>query len=114
MYLEQRVLDLPFWAMAAATVDAIGSRARAVAIGIRSVSVIDGESVPGAGSVPGATIPTQLIRIAGNEDDIWSRLASCDPPVIGTRRDGFVHLDLRSVLPTDDGHVRAALLSALT
>jgi L-seryl-tRNA(Ser) seleniumtransferase len=114
MYLEQRVLDLPFWAMAAATVDAIGSRARAVAIGIRSVSVIDGESVPGAGSVPGATISTQLIRIAGNEDDIWSRLASCDPPVIGTRRDGFVHLDLRSVLPTDDGHVRAALLSALT
>lgn len=113
MYLEQRVLDIPFWAMAAATVEEIASRARAVGDGIRSVSIIDGESVPGAGSVPGATIPTQLLRIAGNEDDMWQRLASCDPPVIGTRRDGSVHLDLRSVLPIDDSHVRAALLAAL-
>jgi len=113
MYLEQRVLDIPFWAMAAAPTEVIGARARAVADGLGSASVIDGASVPGAGSVPGATIPTQIIRIEGNEDDIWSRLASSDPPVIGTRRDGFVHLDLRSVLPADDGHVRAAMLAAL-
>ena len=78
------------------------------------MSVVDGESVPGAGSVPGRTIPTKCLRIEGDADAIWSALASDEEfPVIGTRRDGAVHLDLRSVAPEFDDRVRDALARVL-
>lgn len=109
-YLTKDVLSLPFWSMAAATVDSIDRRARAVTADMRGTSVVDGESVPGAGSVPGHTIPTRTIRIEGDEDRIWSSLATDeDFPIIGTRRNGAVHLDLRSVAPEDDERVSDTL-----
>jgi L-seryl-tRNA(Ser) seleniumtransferase len=114
MYADQRVLDIPFWAMASASVDAISERAALVCGGIEGTSIEDGVSLPGAGSVPGETIPTRVIRIDGDADAIWSALATGDIPVIGTRRDGAVYLDLRSVISKDDGRIRAALVNALT
>jgi L-seryl-tRNA(Ser) seleniumtransferase len=113
-YLSDQVLTLPFWRMASASVDEIGERATVVSAGVAGTSIVEGGSVPGAGSVPGRTIPTRLIRIEGDEDAIWSHLASDDDhPVVGFRRDGAVHLDLRSVLPRDDDRVRDALQRAL-
>lgn len=108
-YLDQRVLDLPFWSMAALTADEVGARAEAVVRGIEGATVVDGASLPGAGSVPGATIPTRVIRLDGDADGTWEQLASGPGHVIGTRRDGATFLDLRSVLPRDDATVREAL-----
>ena len=56
-------------------------------------------SVPGAGSVPGETIPTRLIEVGGAGDDVWAALAAPPHGVVATRRDGNVYLDLRSVMP---------------
>jgi L-seryl-tRNA(Ser) seleniumtransferase len=109
MYAERRVLDIPFWAMASATVDAVDERATAVLGGSSSGRIVDGESLPGAGSVPGATIPTRLIEIPGAADETWSALAGHDPPVIASRRDTSTFIDLRSVLPDDDNHVADAI-----
>ncbi len=108
-YLDQRVLDIPFWAMAALAPEEVGDRASAVARGIPGTAVVDGESLPGAGSVPGATIPTKVIRIEGDADRVWKELASGPGHVIGSRKDGATHLDLRSVIPEDDAVVRAGL-----
>ena len=113
-YLAADVSSIPFWQMAAASVDAIEQRSRAVTQGMTDTRIEDGGSLPGAGSVPGATIPTRVIRIDGDADGLWAELAGSDPPVIATRRDGSLFLDLRSVLPSDDDHVRAALLAALS
>ena len=112
-YLASDVLSIPFWRMAAASVDEIEVRATDVAAGLAHASVETGGSLPGAGSVPGTTIPTALLRIEGNADEIWSRLASFEPPVVATRREGSVFVDLRSVLPEDDAIVRAALETAI-
>ncbi|MGI9641518.1 MAG: L-seryl-tRNA(Sec) selenium transferase [Acidimicrobiia bacterium] len=113
MYLDKRVLDIPFWAMAAASLESVDERAQAVAAGIEGVTIEDSGSVPGAGSVPGLTIPTRVLRLPGNADAVWSSLASAQPPVIGTRRDGAVYLDLRSVPPEQDEKVAAAIRVAL-
>jgi hypothetical protein len=77
-----------------------------------AITIVDGASVPGAGSTPGATIPTKLIRLEGDADGTWSKLAQAPTPIISSRRDGSVYIDLRSVLPADDGAIRAALISA--
>ena len=109
-YLSQQVLSVPFWRMVAMPAEEIRTRAVTVTEGLTRTTIVDGESIPGAGSVPGGTIPTSLIRIDGDEDETWATLA-CDEefPIVGVRRSGAVHLDLRSVLPEDDDHVRDTL-----
>jgi L-seryl-tRNA(Ser) seleniumtransferase len=109
MYLEHRALEIPFWAMASASPDQINERAEAVSAGLSDMTIVDGSSVPGAGSVPGETIPTRLIRIDRNADATWESLASSPTPVIAVRTEGAVLIDLRSVSPEHDILVRSAL-----
>jgi len=110
MYADNTVKDIPFWAMASATVDQIEERAMAVVAGLSVThDIVDGESIPGAGSVPGATIATRLIRIPGSADVTWQTLATSTFPVIATRREDSVFLDMRSVLPDQDDAVNHAL-----
>ncbi|MGI9583969.1 MAG: L-seryl-tRNA(Sec) selenium transferase, partial [Acidimicrobiia bacterium] len=46
MYLDHRATEIPFWAMASATVEDIAIRAEAVAEGLPNVTIVDGQSVP--------------------------------------------------------------------
>jgi L-seryl-tRNA(Ser) seleniumtransferase len=113
LYATQRVPEIPFWSMVCATIEAIESRSQTVINGIdAAITIVDGASVPGAGSTPGATIPTKLIRLEGDAEGRWSKLAQAPTPIISSRREGSVYIDLRSVLPADDGAIRAALISA--
>jgi L-seryl-tRNA(Ser) seleniumtransferase len=115
MYADQRVLEIPFWAMVCETLETIEARSQDVIRGLdAALTTVDGISVPGAGSTPGATIPTRLIRFDENADRTWLKLAQAPTPVITSRRDGSVYIDLRSVLPADDGAVRTALIAATT
>lgn len=112
LYARHQVLSIPFWGMAGATLESITERAARVAAGIAGAQLVPGGSVPGAGTVPGGTIPTTLIRIDGSADEIWRALAEAHVPVVSTRREGAVLIDLRSVLPGDDDLVRSALMAA--
>jgi L-seryl-tRNA(Ser) seleniumtransferase len=113
LYANQHVTEIPFWSMVCAGLDEIESRSQAVIHGVNAaVTIVEGASLPGAGSTPGATIPTRLIRLEGDADRSWSKLAEAPSPVIASRRDGFAYIDLRSVLPADDAAVRAALIAA--
>jgi len=109
-YATGRAASLPFWVMATAGSEDIRRRTQAV---LRSSSatgsVIDGESLPGAGSVPGLTIPTPVLRLEGSDERVWRALADHDPPVIAARRDGATIVNLRSVPPDDDTIVASAL-----
>jgi L-seryl-tRNA(Ser) seleniumtransferase len=116
MYADQRILEIPFWQMAAAGVDAIDARCRAIIDGLDATvfSVDDVESVPGAGSVPGTSIPSRAIEIRGDADAVWTKLAAARVPIIATRRRGSVFIDLRSVLPADDDAVREAVAELIS
>ena len=103
-YLARDVDSLPFWAMATASVESLRSRAEAIGIG----DVIDCESVPGGGSVPGATIPSCAIAIDGDRTE---ELRAYAPPVFARVVDGRTVLDLRTVDPEDDAVIAKALAS---
>ncbi len=106
-YLARTVAtDVPFWQMAAATCGELRRRADSIVARAGTGDVVDSEALPGAGSAPGATIPSVAIRVAG---DHLATLRAGTPPVIARCRDGMTLLDVRSVLPADDGVVADAL-----
>jgi L-seryl-tRNA(Ser) seleniumtransferase len=98
-YLRRDVVaTVPFWRMAATPVAELEARAAAIATTTGAAAVAT-EAVPGAGSAPGATIPSAGVRVHG---DHLAALRRHDPPVIARSRDGATVLDLRAVAPTDD------------
>jgi L-seryl-tRNA(Ser) seleniumtransferase len=114
MYADQRVLDIPFWSMASLSSRDIELRALEVLAGTNGATIVDGQSLPGAGSVPGSTIPTRLIKLPGPAETTFGKLARHDPPIITSRREASAVIDLRSVLPADDGCVADAVRELLS
>jgi L-seryl-tRNA(Ser) seleniumtransferase len=109
-YASGLAASLPFWTMATAPPNVIYSRTLETleASGVDG-AIVEGESLPGAGSVPGLAIPTPVLRLEGREEDVWRSLAGHETPVIAARRDGAALLNLRSVHPDEDSIVAAAL-----
>ena len=62
-------------------------------------SVIDGQSTIGGGSLPGETLPTELVALnVPNPDDFLARLRRGDPPVVARIENDRVLIDLRTVM----------------
>jgi L-seryl-tRNA(Ser) seleniumtransferase len=95
---------VPLWRMATVPVEDL--RARAVSVAGGAVAVVDCESVPGGGSLPGLTIPSAGLAVDG---DVAVALRRADPPVIARVHDGRTICDLRTVDPADDTHVAKSL-----
>jgi L-seryl-tRNA(Ser) seleniumtransferase len=95
---------VPLWRMATVPVEDL--RARAVSVAGGAVAVVDCESVPGGGSLPGLTIPSAGLAVDG---DVAVALRRADPPVIARVHDGRTVCDLRTVDPADDTHVAKSL-----
>jgi L-seryl-tRNA(Ser) seleniumtransferase len=77
-----------------------------------TLKIVDGESVLGGGSAPGATLPTKLIAVTSDDlsaDEIANRLRISEPAVVGRVDEGRVLLDLRTVLPEQDSAISNAL-----
>ncbi len=75
---------VPFWRLAAAPLDELAARARAIAAGTGSEALAT-EALPGAGSAPGATIPSWGVAVAG---DHLAALRANDPPVVARATEG--------------------------
>jgi L-seryl-tRNA(Ser) seleniumtransferase len=113
-YLDKRVVtDVPFWAMVAAPVADLRRRAEAIVAAVAdlhpSAAATAMESLPGAGSAPGITMPSYGVELDG---DHLGALRDHEPPVVARSRDDRTMLDLRSVAPHDDAVVVAALRAA--
>jgi L-seryl-tRNA(Ser) seleniumtransferase len=108
-YASGRAAALPFWRMATLGLDSLEQRARRVleASGADG-SIVPGASLVGAGSVPGAEVPSPQI-VLPDGDDRYATLLAHRPPVLARRREGSLVVDLRAVDPEDDDHVAAAL-----
>jgi L-seryl-tRNA(Ser) seleniumtransferase len=79
--------------------------------------VIDGESLIGGGSLPGATLPTRLAAMGDPMKPAMAlklarQLRFQDPPVIGRISDNVLLLDPRTVPPQQDDLVIRALQQA--
>jgi len=114
-YLHKRAAaDIAFWKMVDVPVETLRVRAEAVAAAVTGVHptarAAPMESLPGAGSAPGVTMPSYGVEIDG---DLLAPLRGHDPPVIARSRDDRTMLDLRSVDQSDDATIVAALTAPL-
>ena len=109
--LDRHPEDVAFWSMASAPTAEVRARAERIAEGFPDgVSVVDLESLPGAGSAPGRGIPSAGLALDG---DLTASLRRCAVPVIARLDEGRTVIDLRSVSPVDDETITAAITSVL-
>jgi L-seryl-tRNA(Ser) seleniumtransferase len=115
---ESRV---PVWRMIAAAESAIRDRAERVCAALRQhgidVEVEAVASTVGGGSLPGETLPSWAVMLrAGAGEDIEAlarRMRLGDPAVFGRIDRDRLLLDMRSVLPEDDGVLEDAVRGAV-
>lgn len=107
-YLRRDAQAIPFWRMATASLADLRARAEDVAAK-SGASLVECQSVAGAGSLPGLEIPSVGVAVHG---DHAAALRRRPLPVVARVRGGLTVCDLRSVDPDDD-LVLADALSAL-
>ena len=79
-YLRRTVTtDIAFWAMVATPVDDLRRRADTIAACCPGTTAVATEALPGAGSAPGATMPSHGVQLPG---DHLAALRACTPPII--------------------------------
>ena len=110
-YLRRDLDALPFWRLVSLPVSSLRARADAVVAAARWGTSCPLEGLPGAGSLPGTTVPSWGVTLDG---DLSGVLRAADPPVIARVSDGRTTLDLRTVAPEDDAHLVGLLSLART
>ncbi|HEU5450891.1 MAG TPA: L-seryl-tRNA(Sec) selenium transferase [Terriglobales bacterium] len=119
-YVRQDYDGIPAVRMMRLRAEEIGRRAewlRAQLPRALQSEIVDGESVIGGGSAPGATLPTKLLalRCEGlSADELATRLRASDPPIVARVEEGRVLLDLRTVFADQDAQVAAAFANITT
>ncbi|HVL90423.1 MAG TPA: L-seryl-tRNA(Sec) selenium transferase [Actinomycetota bacterium] len=104
----------PVASMLSADTETLRSRCESLASGLEGASVIEGQSVAGGGSVPGHGIASPVVAIACDKPErVTAALRANDPPVIARIDDGRLIVDPRTVDPSDDAALRAALERAI-
>jgi L-seryl-tRNA(Ser) seleniumtransferase len=110
---------IPVWRMICASPEALRVRATAIASGLPDrlrgrVEVVPMKSAVGGGSLPGETLESVGLAVASRSPSaLAARLRAGDPAIVGRLEGGAVLLDLRTIDPSDDGSLGAALARAL-
>jgi L-seryl-tRNA(Ser) seleniumtransferase len=119
-------IDIPVWRMIAAPVDGLRARAEAIAAAVAETAgpsrdgapradVIETRATVGGGSLPGETLPSIGLALAGGSASrVLAALRQGDPIVIGRIEDGRVVLDLRTVDPAADRALGTAIAAAIS
>ncbi len=114
-YRRDRIDELPTWHMLQVPVATLAARADALvaAVGSDRLRPVDLEAVVGGGTLPGVAVPSAGVALTGDAEELADALADADPPVVGRVDDGVLVLDLRTVPPAHDDHLRAVLRRVL-
>lgn len=107
-YLEGPPTSIPFWRHALTPDAELESRSRSLAEGVDGV-VEQGQSEVGAGSAPGMSIPSPVVRIVGRQD-LFECLLRFEPAIVARRDAGDLLVDLRATDPGDEETIVAAIL----
>jgi L-seryl-tRNA(Ser) seleniumtransferase len=118
IYLDptRAMKEIPVLAMLAEPLEQIESRANAVVAALRARGIV-AEVVPSAASVGGGAFPTAeigsfAVAITEDAESFEARLRRGEPGIIGRIANGQLLLDLRSVMPREDGALTQAIAKA--
>jgi L-seryl-tRNA(Ser) seleniumtransferase len=107
---DEATRAIPVWRMISMPLAEIEERARRWVAELGTGEVVEGESTVGGGSLPGETLPTQLVALAVKSPNAFAaKLRAQDPPIIARVAEGKVALDPRTVLE----EAEAALLNGV-
>jgi L-seryl-tRNA(Ser) seleniumtransferase len=115
-YVAGDLQSIPVLAMLGRSPAELGARARSVASILQAAGwdseVEPGESTVGGGSLPGQTLPSVVVAIrASRITALARRMRALPVPVIPRVQSGRLLLDMRTVLPEQDGTLVAGLLT---
>ena len=107
--------EIPALAQLTCDLGTLRSRADEIkrALGDAPIEIVESNASVGGGAFPTARIPSIALAVNGNANAVEARLRGGDPPIIARVADGRVLLDVRTVFPSEDGEVIAALRAAL-
>lgn len=103
---EERI---PIYRLLAASIDSLRDRARRIA-DATGASVVPCDSALGGGTTPAETIQSVAIAPAGDASRLQRALLERPVPIASRVSEDRLLLDLRSVLPEDDGELIAAII----
>jgi len=107
---DEATRAIPVWRMISMPLAEIEERARRWVAELGAGEVVEGASTVGGGSLPGETLPTQLVALAVKSPNAFAaKLRAQDPPIIARVAEGKVTLDPRTVLEAAE----AALLNGV-
>jgi L-seryl-tRNA(Ser) seleniumtransferase len=119
-YLKgEALLKVPVWRMIGLPPTEIDRRASLWAESLDGMAqVVEGESLVGGGSLPGATLHTRLLAIGDKKkpalaQKIALNLRLQDPPVVGRISENILLLDPRTVSPEEDEIIIRGLKKAV-
>jgi L-seryl-tRNA(Ser) seleniumtransferase len=114
-HLEDRLTDIPLFAMLSEPIDGLKRRAARIGRRLRDRQIpARGRATRaalGGGTTPGETIASHGLEVEGGQR-LLDELRSCAPPVIARIEDDRVVLDLRTVFPDQDRLLEEAVVSA--
>ena len=113
---DEAETKIPIWRMIATPLDEVEQRARKWQQALGDiVSIVEGESMVGGGSLPGGTLPTRLVAIKPRTKvkELADRLRREPPIVIGRIENNLFLLDPRTVLPEEEETLLRRLRDAL-
>ena len=117
-YVKRDHDAVPILRMMRLTKEDIARRAEALIAKVNApklkLDLLEGESVIGGGAAPSAVLPTRLIALTHatlSADELCARMRASDPPVVARVEEGRVLFDLRTVFPSQDATLAAALAS---
>lgn len=122
-HLEGRAASLPLYRMASQSPDELEARARALAAQLADLEALGTKvearptlSVSGGGSLAGADMPSWGVSLDHPERSVSAlaeSLRHTPQAVVGRIEEDRLILDLRTVAPSDDSKIAAALRAAL-
>jgi L-seryl-tRNA(Ser) seleniumtransferase len=116
LYREPRraIREIPILAMLATPLRDLRARADALLARLgASATVVESDASVGGGAFPGARVPSIALAVTRDASALEARLRLGDPAVIGRLAEGRLLIDLRTVQPSEDEQLLAALGAAL-
>ncbi len=107
-YLKKEEEKIPIWRLISTPLDGLRNRGEDISKRLKdfgiSVSLKEGRSTVGGGSLPGETLPTVVLSLESQipPERLAERFRSLDYPVIGRVEKNRFVLDLRTIFPEQD------------